>query len=67
MRAEIRREMETNFDYENWYRHIGFDWDRVVLGEMRQQPYSDHSGKSLLAVARALSRLTNGFVRPPGL
>jgi N-acyl-D-aspartate/D-glutamate deacylase len=56
VRAEIRREMETDFNYENWYRHIGFDWDKVVLGEMTERPYSEHGGKSLLAVARALSK-----------
>lgn len=56
VRAEIRREMETNFDYENWYRHTGFDWDKVVLGEMKDRPYAAHNGKSLLAIARALSK-----------
>jgi N-acyl-D-aspartate/D-glutamate deacylase len=56
IRAEIRREMETNFDYENWYRHIGFDWDKVVLGEMTDRHYSAHGGKSLLAVAKALEK-----------
>ena len=56
IRAEIRREMETNFDYENWYRHIGFDWNRVVLGEMNERPYAEHAGKSLQAIADALSK-----------
>lgn len=56
VRAEIRREMETDFNYENWYRHIGFDWDKVVLGEMPERPYSEHGGKSLLAISRALSK-----------
>src|SRR5580765_7197458 len=56
VRAEIRREMETNFEYENWHRHTGFDWDRVVLGGMNGQPYAEHNGKSLLAIARALSK-----------
>ena len=56
LQAEIRREMETNFEYENWYRHTGFDWDKVYLGGMAGQPYADHNGKSLLAVAKALSK-----------
>jgi N-acyl-D-aspartate/D-glutamate deacylase len=56
IRAEIRREMETNFEYENWYRHIGFDWDRVVLGEMTEAPYTDLGGQSLGSIARTLSR-----------
>ncbi len=48
--------METNFEYENWYRHIGFDWDRVYLGGMRDPPYAEHNGQSLQAIARALSK-----------
>jgi N-acyl-D-aspartate/D-glutamate deacylase len=54
--AQIRREMETNFEYENWYRHIGFNWDNVVLGEMTERPYIEQKGKSLAAVAKALSK-----------
>ena len=30
-RAEIRREMETQGNWENWFRHVGSDWDKVVL------------------------------------
>lgn len=56
VRVEIRREMETNFEFENWYRHVGCDWDKVVLGEMQDRPYSEHNGQSLLAVARALGK-----------
>jgi N-acyl-D-amino-acid deacylase len=55
-RGEIRREMETNFDYENWYRHTGFDWDRVVLGEIATPEYEPFNGKSLAAIAKALSK-----------
>jgi N-acyl-D-aspartate/D-glutamate deacylase len=56
VRAEIRREMESNFEYENWYRHTGFDFDRVVLGQMTDRPYAEHNGKSLAAIAKALSK-----------
>ncbi|MSR56621.1 MAG: D-aminoacylase [Planctomycetaceae bacterium] len=54
--AEIRREMETNFEYENWYRHVGFDWNRVILGELKAAPYADYGGQSLEAIAKALSK-----------
>ncbi len=30
MRAEIRREMETGTGWENWFAHVGHDWDRVL-------------------------------------
>ncbi len=56
IRAEIRREMETNFDYENWYRHTGFDWDRVVLGEIKADAYAPFGGQSLAAIAKALAK-----------
>lgn len=56
IRADIRREIESNFEYENWYRHCGFDWDRVVLGGMNAKPYSEHNGKSLAAIAAALKK-----------
>ena len=56
VRTEIRREMESNFEYENWYRHTGFDFDRVVLGQMTDRPYAEHNGKSLAAIAKALSK-----------
>lgn len=56
LRTQIRREMETDFSYENWYRHIGFDWDRVVLGGFQKEPYAAHNGKSLAGIAAALEK-----------
>jgi N-acyl-D-aspartate/D-glutamate deacylase len=55
-RAAIRREMEHEGGWENWYRHIGRDWDNVVLGGMRDEPYRAHNGTSLGATARALGK-----------
>lgn len=31
VRAELRREVETTGDWENWYRHVGMDWDNVLI------------------------------------
>lgn len=56
VRARIRREMEQESGWENWYRHIGYDWSKVVLGSMTVKPYSDHNGKSLLAIATELKQ-----------
>lgn len=55
-RALIRQEMETEPDWENWYRHIGRDWDNVVLGRMSVEPYSSHNGRSLGDIARSLGK-----------
>lgn len=55
-RAEIRREMEDRPDWENWYRHVGSDWDKVVIGALAVPPYSAHNGESLAAIARAVGK-----------
>jgi len=31
VRAELRREVENTSDWENWYRHVGMDWSRVLI------------------------------------
>jgi N-acyl-D-amino-acid deacylase len=31
LRARLREEVETTSDWENWYRHVGSDWDRVLI------------------------------------
>ena len=51
-RAEIRREMETRDDFENWYLHVGRNWDRVILGNMPAEPYARYNGQSVAATAR---------------
>ena len=33
LRAEIRKEMETTAGWENWYRHVGRDWSKIVIGQ----------------------------------
>ncbi|MFO0904400.1 MAG: serine hydrolase [Pirellulales bacterium] len=53
VRAEIRREMENDASYENWYRHVGQDWNKVIVGAAASDRYSPHSGKSLADVAKA--------------
>src|SRR5207302_1861149 len=52
-RAGIRREIETEGGWENWYRHVGSDWDRVVLVQIKARAYAGHNGQSLAAIARA--------------
>ena len=31
LRAELRREVEATSDWENWYRHVGMEWDNVLI------------------------------------
>lgn len=56
VRAEIRREMEGSDPWENWYRHVGRDWDNVIVGRMQIEPYKSHNGQSLAAVAKATGK-----------
>ncbi len=55
-RAEIRREMEQRTDWENWFLHVGSDWDKVVVGALKGPPFAEHNGKTLAEVARATGR-----------
>jgi len=31
LRARLREEVETDPDWENWYQHVGMDWDNVLI------------------------------------
>lgn len=56
IRAEIRREMETGTGWENWFGHVGHDWDRVVIAGIADPAYAAHNGKSLGEIARAVKQ-----------
>ena len=51
MRARIRKEMEEESGWENWYAHAGRDWDRVVLNGIAHPDYAQFGGLSLRAIA----------------
>lgn len=55
LRAEIRDEMENQGGWENWYRHVGNDWSKVIVGRTGDERYAKHSGQSLAAMAKAHS------------
>lgn len=52
----IRREMETEGGWENWFRHVGSDWDNVVLIQMKAPAYAGKGGRSLGAIAREVGK-----------
>ena len=54
LRAEIRHEMESTGGWENWFRHVGHDWDRIVIGRSNSDRYSKYDGRSVAAMAQAL-------------
>jgi N-acyl-D-amino-acid deacylase len=53
VRASLREELETTSDWENWYRHVGFDWDRVLITGARRYEDPEIAG---LSVAEAAER-----------
>lgn len=53
LRSEIRREMESQDVWENWYRHVGFDWNRVVIGQATEARYAKLTGQSVSQIAQA--------------
>ena len=51
MRARIRKEMEEESGWENWYAHAGRDWDRIILGGIAHPEYQQYGGLSVKAIA----------------
>lgn len=54
LRAEIRKEMESTEGWENWFRHAGKDWDRIVIGRSNDPRYREHDGQSVAEIAAAV-------------
>jgi N-acyl-D-amino-acid deacylase len=53
LRAEIRKEMETTTGWENWYRNVGYDWNKVVIGSTGESQYAPLVGQAVAQIAKA--------------
>lgn len=53
LKKEVRTEMETTSGWENWYRHVGQDWDKIIIGQTNDSRYRDVVGQGLATMARA--------------
>jgi N-acyl-D-amino-acid deacylase len=51
LQDKMRKEMEEEFGWENWYNHAGRDWDRIVLGNIQHPDYKQFNGMSVKAIA----------------
>ncbi|MGI9445818.1 MAG: serine hydrolase [Rubripirellula sp.] len=51
LRNQIREEMESTGGWENWYRHAGSDWNRIVIGKSNHPKYRKWNGLSLAKIA----------------
>jgi len=49
VRAALRHEIEETRDWENWYRHVGKNWDNVLVAQARDKRFE---GKSIAEIAR---------------
>jgi N-acyl-D-aspartate/D-glutamate deacylase len=54
LRAELRREVETTGDWENWYQHVGMDWDNVLIVSAPDSVDQGVIGKSVAGAAEIL-------------
>lgn len=54
VRAELRREVETTTDWENWYRHVGMDWDKVLIVSAPDSVNPDVVNRSVAEAADVL-------------
>jgi N-acyl-D-aspartate/D-glutamate deacylase len=52
VRANLRREIETTSDWENWYRHVGSNWDNILVAEVSGAADKKYEGKSVAEIAR---------------
>ncbi len=52
LRAEIRKEIETTSGWENWFRHVGYDWNKVIIGQTNDQRYRELAGQSVADMAK---------------
>ncbi|MEO8126269.1 MAG: D-aminoacylase [Bryobacteraceae bacterium] len=51
-RAELRKEVESTSNWENWYRHVGSNWDNILVAEMRGGGDKKYEGKSIAEIAK---------------
>lgn len=55
LRDGLRREIQTTTDWENWYRHVGSNWDNVLITGVRNPAHAEFVGLSVQQVATTRS------------
>jgi N-acyl-D-aspartate/D-glutamate deacylase len=54
LRRELRREVEETADWENWYRHVGMDWDNVLIVSASEEVDARVINRSISGAAEVL-------------
>lgn len=52
VRAKLRHEIETTSNWENWYRHVGRNWDNVLVASVGPGLDKRYEAKSIAEIAR---------------
>jgi N-acyl-D-amino-acid deacylase len=52
LRNRLRQEIETTSDWENWYRHVGRNWDNVLVASVMPPLDKRYEGKSIAEIAK---------------
>jgi N-acyl-D-amino-acid deacylase len=51
VRADLREEIETTSNWENWYQHVGKNWDNVLVVQVSAKTDKRFEGKSVQEIA----------------
>jgi N-acyl-D-amino-acid deacylase len=51
VRADLRKEIETTTNWENWYHHVGQNWDNVLVVQVPAKVDKHFEGKSVQQIA----------------
>jgi N-acyl-D-amino-acid deacylase len=51
VRADLRKEIETTTNWENWYHHVGKNWDNVLVVQVPAKVDKSFEGKSVQEIA----------------
>jgi N-acyl-D-aspartate/D-glutamate deacylase len=54
LRRDLREEVETTSDWENWYRHVGMDWENVLIVSAPESVDQGVIGRSVAGAAALL-------------
>jgi N-acyl-D-aspartate/D-glutamate deacylase len=52
IRRALRHEVETDTSWENWYRHVGSNWDKVLITGVAKGVDTNFVGLSIAGVAK---------------
>lgn len=56
LRASLRDEIESTSNWENWYRHVGRNWDNVLVANVSRPADKSFEGKSVEEIAKLIGK-----------